>query len=352
MVQKTYGDPIGFYYRIQSGDDDKLKKQVNRYVTSRGTCQYAHTSALDNIGNWVQQDPLTYCSTEWYELIGRMAHKYHTFMDDALLLADLYYARSTIDLAVVYAKKVLKVVRALKRRDVKAIKYYFSKHNSDYGRERTGKRKYHRALTEVPEAWLTMSFVVNPLRGTIKNFCEVINNPLMWRKVDLYAGKIPFKRELNHGYWGNIRHEEGVLTGYGHGFVRFKNPNEHFVERLGLTDLIGTVWDIVPWSWALEYFFKVSEYWESLNPRYNNFEWTNLYYGIKMRRNTVLEFNQTWYPGWLANHYSGTSYHRFPGAPTGASPRLQFDLNLDQIANLLSAIALTFSRKFNVTKLG
>lgn len=163
---------------------------------------------------------------------------------------------------------------------------------------------------------------------------------------------IPFKRELNHGYWDNIRHEEGVLTGFGQGFVRFKNPNEHFVERLGLTDLIGTVWDIVPWSWALEYFFKVSEYWESLNPRYNNFEWTNLYYGIKMRRNTVLEFNQTWYPGWLANHYSGTSYHRFPGAPTGASPRLQFDLNLDQIANLLSAIALTFSRKFNVTKLG
>lgn len=351
-MYKNTGDYYGFRYRTQVGDDDPLKKRVNRYITSGGKCRYGHRDDLDCIGSWVTQDPQTYCKREWNEIITRLGNNYHTFMDDALLMADLYYAKSTAELAAVYARKLLKLIRTLKRRDVRAIKYYFSKYNSDYGNMREGKRLNHKALEEVPQAWLAMSFVINPLMKTAKSCFEVINNPLIWREVDLYAGRCSFSREGTHGFWGNIRHDSGVLRGTGKGYVRFKNPNEHLIERLGITDIIGTVYDIIPWSWAVDYFFNVSQYLQALNPRYNNFEWSNLHYGISISRKTILEFNQNHYPGRLANSYTGSSYHRFPGPPSGVQLKAEFDLSLDQTANLLSAVALSFKQKFKLVNLG
>lgn len=346
MTSYTRGDPLGFYYKFNHGQDDRTKTEVNQLVVSEGRCKFDHKDSLNSLGSWVSEDPLSYCASEWHTLISRMASKVRTANDDALIMADLFYAKDTLDVAVVYAKKALQIARALKKRDIMTIKYYFSKYNSEYGVNRKGRRVYHRALTELPEAWLTMSFVVNPLMSTFKAFSDVVDNPLIWREVVFSAGSFTNTYKKNWGYWGDQRLERYTIKSTGKGYCRFTNPNQHLIHRLGLTDVVGTIWDIIPWSWAVDYFFNISDYIAQMNPRYDQIEWERSYYGLKINRSTMLEFNQYHKPDWLPNYYNGSSYHRFPGIPGALVFQAQLDLTLDQFANLSSALALTLANKF------
>ena len=256
MVNKTYGNYTGTYYRYQSGDDDKLKKRsVNAYSTSQGRVSpLPGDPNLNSIGAWVTTEPFYYCRPEWEELMRRMTAKCRNAANDALVSADLYYARDTGRTAVVYAKKVLRLVRALKRRDVRQIKFFFSKYNSEYGRQRIGKRSYQKALTELPEAWLTLQFVINPLVKTVKAMSTVLDNPLVWNTFPFPVGKLSNSYTTEWGFWGDKRTEFFTIKAAGEGQYRFVNPNTELVARLGLTDVIGAVYDIIPWSWAVDYF--------------------------------------------------------------------------------------------------
>lgn len=352
MVQKTYGSPDGNYYRLQSGTDDPLRKKgINQYWTAEGRVDEHNPATFGYIRDWVQQDPLYYCPAAYRATVNRVISNYTKCVDEALIMADLYYAKSTFDVAVVYAKKVLKVVRAIKSRDVRQIKYFFSKYNSDYGKRREGRRQYHRALTELPEAWLTTQFVIKPLYQTVKSAINVFDNPLMWVDVDLYSGKVPFKETLDVGFWGSKVHHSGDVRGVGGGQVRFNNPNHHLINRLGLADLIGTVYDVIPWTWALDYFTNLHQYIEALNPRYSTLEWNNLWWGVKIRRAFWLEVSDH-YGDAKDSNYTGSQYNRFPGPPSGLTFQFNFELSLNQIANLTSAIALTLTRKFKLPFIG
>lgn len=343
----TRGSPTGTYYKRCAGADDPMKTKVNKLDVTEGTARFPDVFDLNSIGSWVTEDPLNYCYSEWNTLLSRMTQKVYSAQDNALLLADLVFARSTMDVAIVYARKALKLARALTKPDVKAIKFYFSKYNSEYGLNRKGRRVYHKALTELPEAWLTMSFVLNPLMSSVKSSIDVWNNPLIWREVPFSAGSLSRSYKKQWGYWGDQRLESFVIRSTGKGYCRFKNPNQYLVQSLGMTDILGTIWDVIPWSWAVDYFVNVSDYINHLNPRYKSVEWDRAYFGFKITRSTTLEIAN---PALPDNYYSGKRYSRYPGVPGSVSFDASFDLTLDQFANLSSALALTLSRKFAMKK--
>jgi hypothetical protein len=42
--------------------------------------------------------------------------------------------------------------------------------------------------------------------------------------------------------------------------VRVRNPNQYLVSQTGLNNVAGTLWEIIPWSFVVDYWFNVSQF--------------------------------------------------------------------------------------------
>lgn len=298
---------------------------------------------------WCYAGPGSGTNTQAYNVItNRLYDNYISEINIGLLLADLYYAKDTLDVAKVYARKLLHIVRSFTRRDVKAIKYYFSRSNSDFGRERVGKRRYHKGLGEIPAAWLAFNFVYTPLALTVKKVSAFMDDPGFHREFSIRSGRVPVSLTRRVPIDGSKAYEEytceGYFSGKSKGFIKVPNPNSGFIQRTGIADIIGTVWDIVPWSWAVDYFTNVSNVFNDLNPRYSTIEhidWTTNYRGklTETYRRHLYGKDQ------FFESIDVDVYNRTLTVPNKWKLSLAEEFSLVQFANLSSAIAMTLKSK-------
>lgn len=343
MRIKTYGDPYGSYYRLQEGDTDvPRKKKVNFYYTTSATKTEDNTPWSDawlrwNLVNIAQVDVAYIPGQVRSEAFCRNAiiAKLRGYMDEALLLADLIYAKSTFQTALARGKQLLAMTRALKRRDVRAIKRYFSK------------TKRVDRLGEVPAAWLEWQFVYNPLRATIKTAAEHIDNPSLRREIDIRS---PENTITNRAWNGeNFFVSQHLTTRCAYkGTIICDNPNANFIHRMGMADVLATVYDIVPWTWAVDYFSNVGHMLGNLNPKYDAFDFVDSFWSYKVTGFIAENFRVWQRPPYEKVYRRATfeRYVRFVGQPGNVSLELEFDLNIGQFANLMSAISLTLKGKF------
>lgn len=342
MYNKVHGDRFGSYYRIQEGGTDPAKSRVNGYWTTSASVTSDNSRGLEP---WFLWDLAGVAQADDYYIPGALdAIKLATNdiirqqrgdIDQALIMADIAQAKGTAQVAVARAKQLLHIIRVLKKRDVTAIKKYF-------------RRKRVDRLSDVPSAWLEVQFVAKPLIGTVNAVCNQISNPMIYRKVAYRSKPYPVKI-VGDGPSGPYLATELEYFAYMQGWISAENPNADFINRMGITDLIQTTYDLIPWSWAVDYFSNVGEVLGNLNPKYDRFIYENFSWGIR-RTGTFSENFTIWQRPphetiWRSAKVD--TFIRHEGRPTSVSFDLDFDLNIGQFANLISAIGLTLKGKFS-----
>lgn len=342
MYFKVHGDRFGSYYRIQQGGTDSAKRRVNDYWTTSASVTSDNSRGLEP---WFAWDLATLAQTDDYYIPGaREAIKLATNdiimqqrgdIDQALIMADLVQAKGTAQVAISRARQVLHVARSLKKRDVTAIKKYFERDRVD-------------RLSDVPSAWLEVQFVAKPLIGTVNTVCKQISNPSISRKV-AYRSK-PYPVQITgDGPSGPYLAVNLEYFAYMQGSISAENPNSDFINRMGITDLIQTTYDLIPWSWAVDYFSNVGDVLGNLNPKYDRFIYDNFSWGIR-RKGTFSENFTIWQRPPYETIWRSAQVETFirnAGRPTSVSFDLDFDLSIGQFTNLMSAIGLTLKGKFS-----
>lgn len=346
MVLKVRGGPHENFMQRQAGSDyhdgerynsphQYFVRKADRYMPFRYRPQWEQPTLDRYVNDPYYYNPYDMWRGPFVSARNRAATAAFAMQDEALLCADLLMAKSTAEAAMVHARRYLKLARALRKGDVDAVKKAFNKKNrSD-------------TLSELPSAWLEMQFVLKPLHGTAKSMLQIVDNPLPWQKVrSIGVADVPY-RTLAPDAQGTIVNCSKLMY-YCRGYCRLDNPNQDFIARSGLTDVVGLIYDLTPWTWAIDYFTNLGDLVASINPRYKDLVWEQRTHGYRCNF-TELTQSRTWatWPSSIDSHGVAVEcFTRYADAFPGITAEITFDLNLSQFANLSSAIALTLKGKF------
>lgn len=238
---------------------------------------------------------------------------------------------STVALATTRLRQAYKLVKALKKGDVKNIKRSF---------DGTG-------MHSVPAAWLELNFVIKPTMGDLRTLANILNQPPPIQEIRVFAKDSGYSFDNEHTPIYTY-YKWDVLREYRLGVVGI-NPNIALAEKLGLANAIGTAWEIAPWSWAIDYFANVGDILGNFTPRYIGWEFAYIATTCKRRlQRSFARYDHSIYPDWGRIESDATHMWR---APLGTPPdnielEVGFNLKLQQASYLASAVALTLRGKF------
>lgn len=134
-----------------------------------------------------------------------------------------------------------------------------------------------RGLQDMGSAWLAWHFGVEPLIKDIFAAAEI-----------LQAGPIPKHRVVGSAKGANAYNFEG--TGYNNwtineayqlrsrigAFIEVTNPNLHLANSLGLLNPAAVAWELVPWSFVLDWFGSFGAWLNALSDEFG-ISLTNVY---------------------------------------------------------------------------
>lgn len=333
MSIRRKGDRRSSYFEEAVGADDlPKKKKINTYEAHK-----ARIFGMDSAqaGSYLVQPRLLNRRSLFKSQMNTVHEAIRDAQTQGQYLADLIEAKSTLQVIAEDLKSVLRTVKRLTRPDIRAIKRFVS---------RSGKTA-RKNMDKVPANWLKFNFVYLTTSASIRDFAEIMDNP--FSAVTFYKSA---KDTMPSWYWQTSAHSN-LNTYYAKGDIRISNAAQNTVAALGLTDVIGTTWELIPWSWAIDYFVNVGSWLGNLPGRFNGLIYENWYTGYRCNWFHVFMY-QEWDPQtrrWVKKYYDVKSdgYYRAPGFP-GTDIQLEFQLgpSLRQSTYLMSAIALTLKGKF------
>lgn len=333
MSFRHRGDRLSsFYEEAIGGDDLPNKKSINPYEAYNARI-FGNDSA--QAGSYL----INPYHLDLPSVFKTQMNTVHEAIRDAQVqgqyLADLMQAKSTLQVIANDLKSVLRAAKRLTRPDIRAIKRYVS---------RSGKTA-RKNMDKVPANWLKFNFVYATTAMSIRDFAEIMDNP--FSAVTFYKRAT---ESMPSWYWDTEAHSN-KNTYSVKGDIRISNSAQNTVSALGLTDVVGTAWELVPWSWAVDYFINVGSWLGNLPGRFDGLIYENWYTGYKCDWFHTFSY-QEYDPKageWVVMYYDVKSegYYRAPGFP-GTEIQLDFQLgpSLRQSSYLLGAIALTLKGKF------
>ena len=339
MTIKQYGSSTHTYWKRVNGTNGYGR--VNRYLG-----EVMWTSVLGAGNGRVSEAEMA--SKEMIQVQNAALTKFNGELQKAQYLASLIEAKSTAAVIQERALKALKLAKAFTSRDVKAIKRYFQDvPKRPPNRIRRRRRFYNRDASfdkgRVPAAWLEFNFVYRPLAGDIKAFSEIMNEPFPYEKIKGTC-KVPDTHPANQADDKSLTNTWTNLCQI-YGYARVKNANVNLIDRLGMTDAIGTVWELIPWSWAIDYFGNVGDYLSNIAPIYNQFDWQMQGTTKLCEKNVWKRFRIDPISKWEDTLFNGIRTTRSQGVPSFVF-QFTYELNLRRASYLMSAIALTLKGKF------
>lgn len=246
---------------------------------------------------------------------------------------DWYERKQAVDLACKAAKELLFIVTNLRNPRRLAKRY-----------------KTKRKASTIPEAWITYQFAIQPLVGTIDRSLNALGAEFPRHKVHGSSSKTGtrtgvFLQEMNCYCTHTATVKVGcVVTGV--------NPNRSLAGATGLNEPFSSAWAVIPWGWAVDYFVNVGELisnFEDSHPGVVTQGWyVSTLFVEDLHAVSIYKDHPFWgHIGHAKSAASGKAqmFRRTTGRP---SFQLEFSfpqLGGKQLANFLSALALTFKGK-------
>ena len=230
-------------------------------------------------------------------------------------------------------RTVLRTIRAVKRRDPRIVQAV------------TGRYPGRKSLVQTPSGlWLGYWFGIVPTVSDIHHAAGVLALPFPEAVVSGSSGfdweigeRTPHYFKDSYGY-SNFK-QGTTLVKIG-ARVTAINPNISLLDRLGFTSPLSVALELVPWSWALDYFVNIQQMATNFEPRFPGIELNMMY------QTQFTEYTGRWsfhaFGEYLVNNeISGTDMVRTPNWPEYELSSTLFDnLSLQRVSYLVSAIAM------------
>lgn len=351
------GDVRSLAYKRQVGADWKIGEPIGKVhdyeMFSMERVKPNYSSRKGFMTELAYAPQSYWYTTQQRNLVNNQINaKFSELVERLQLLADLGEGRGTIDMIHNNLKRMLKGVKAMKKlpltllkfRGIKAAAIVWKPKRIRGKGPRRNRKKIPRdeQLSKVPAAWLEFNFAMKPFAASVKGFIDEFN-----REFDYEQIRFIIRSNVIHSEVGPIRFTKTLLSTVVSAWCTFKNPNALLVQRLGLTDIIGTVWELCPWSWAIDYFTGLGDYLSNFSGKFDNLVILNGRKTTKMRTHGHIEGrNYDWEPN--TEYGKGTRLIREPFSQVPpVTLNLGVDVTLRQCSYLASAIALTLKGKMS-----
>jgi hypothetical protein len=224
-----------------------------------------------------------------------------------------------------------------------------------------------RNLGGIPEQWLALQYGWKPLLGDIYGAAEELANavtdvdpPVVSVRVSSSCVKSAMKYEVQRpGLFPTIQWERTSSKTHGYAFIECKLASDfgQTLARTGITNPYQLAWELLPWSFVVDWALPVGRYLTQLNfdvgLRFSRGWWnakTTDTWTASVIKNVVKSGNLTinWSGGPIYS-VEGMRFDRFVigSLPTPSLPRLQNPFSLVHTANALSLMAVGFGRDKN-----
>lgn len=232
------------------------------------------------------------------------------------------------------------------------------------------KPKYWKSLRAgaqpktLPEAWLAYNFGVMPLCMSIQSALDLLGSEFPTSMVRGVSGaSLPiinptsYYGEGNPWYpfqdWGGFQHVNGKANVIIQKRAYVKpnhNPNSMLLNVMGITSPLSTLYSVLPWGWAVDYFVNVSDLLGNFDNKFPGVTldsvWETIY--VTGRCDWYRYYIERWSDGTHLNQkrykadFVTTRRQR-----SSLNHRLTYSFPLigsTQIANLFSAIAVSIKK--------
>lgn len=184
--------------------------------------------------------------------------------DGQLLLATLAEAKQTIGMMTNRFIQARNIVLAVRHRDIPRLKDALT--DATGGR---GPRTLPKFGKTFGDAILEVYFGIKPILSDLQNGAEILSKDFDFIQID-GNGKATgdqFTSSNAEITWFRKQEEYWVKTKCGCR-AKVSNPNEFLAEKLGLVNPFATAWELVPWSFVVDYFVNVNQFVGALTDTY------------------------------------------------------------------------------------
>lgn len=257
--------------------------------------------------------------------------------------------QSAIDLVTSNVGKLVRIARAVKRRDPRIVRRVM---------QRNPKAK---DIIKTPSGlWLEYHFAIVPTISDIHHACGVLGFEFPVQVVEgvgsskqnvmnqRYSNSAPYSPEHNsQDQW----YETTVKIG---GKITAMNPNVHLATMLGFGQPLSVAWEMTPFSWFVDYFVNVGQLINNLEPQFPGItvsdkyttiiqEGTQRFRNANFYSSAWVRPDHPWYNKWIYQHpsctYVGFGMKRDLGWPSyGLEFSSPFDLSGQRCSYIVAVL--------------
>lgn len=219
---------------------------------------YGHTFKPEYTGNALSDLTMRGYGIQNPTIARAYAKAYDKFVEKAKqdatiqMGANLAEAKETLDMIASRAGQLLTLARDLKRGKL------------PFGRKKRREASRRDPLWKKPGGWwLEYHFAWAPLISDIYTGCEMLSSPVWDLTPVKERGAASDRIDRSHGRdWrvAEVDISEIKATVTIQGNVRVTNPNLYLLNRVGLINPASVAWEVVPFSFAVDWFLPVSAY--------------------------------------------------------------------------------------------
>lgn len=118
------------------------------------------------------------------------------------------------------------------------------------------------------DKWLTYSLGLRPLLKDVESAVKVLDGQIR-TSPRVFTLNTHMRKDVNVNrvwYYGHQDGVQGTLTCSGRMRIRVSDPFLYTLSQLGLTDPVTVAWELVPFSFVVDWFVPVGEYLEAIQP--------------------------------------------------------------------------------------